>query len=98
MRLWWSRLNIHQPMATGLRQAIDQLALLVIQLFVVDETPVALVEPESLFCRDDIVRPPAPGKQSQLWVVPDPQGERWDFHENDYRSSRQKVNALPVHS
>jgi hypothetical protein len=33
-----------------------------------------------------------------LWVVPDLQGERWDFHENDYRSSRQKVNALPVHS
>ena len=98
MRLWWSRLNIHQPMATGLRQAIDQLALLVIQQFVVDKTPVALVEPEGLFCSDDIVRPPAPGKQSQLWVVPDLQGERWGFHENDYRSSRQKVNALSEQS
>ena len=51
-------------MATGLRQTIDQLALLVIQQFVVDKTPVALVEPEGLFCSDDIVRPPTPGKQS----------------------------------
>jgi hypothetical protein len=40
--------------ATGLCQIVDQLALLVVHLLRIDEAPVTLVEPERLFCCDDV--------------------------------------------